>query len=225
MSAALPVQAQLTASVSGPKRPFVFSAIWLGVWGAMAVWVAYALATAWPYVGLMPQWLLLIALPGMVFRVFDLVSMRALGHRVKGWRRILARAVALFVGAFATAASWVGLDAISMARFESAMVPLVARVQTHPEALCRPDASSVIGTNLATYLDAANAPRASAELHYDKQRFVLALPGRSMDIDGSTMFYDSRGHQWRKVHNDALNHTGELVALTAGLAACRFSLR
>jgi len=193
MSAALPVQAQLTASVSGPKRPFVFSEIWLGVWVALAVWVTYALATAWPYVHLMPQWLLLIAFPGMVFRVFDLVSMRALGHRVKGWRRVLARVAAIVVGAFAAAGAWEGLDAVSMARFERAMVPLVERVQSHSEALCRGDSTAAVDPDLAAYLEAANALRAPAELHYDKQRFVLAIPGRSMDIDGSTMFYDSRG--------------------------------
>lgn len=208
-----------------PKRPVVVSAIWLGVWVVAAAWAAHALGTAWPYVQLMPQWLMLLALPGVTFRVVDLVAMRALSRRIKGWRRFAVRLAAFVVGVFAAAASWKQLDAISMARFERAMAPLVARLHAEREALCRPDAPGPLDLDLAAYLEAANAPRSPAELHYDKQRFVLTLQGRSMDIDGSSMFYDSRVRRWRKVHNDTLSQTGDLAVLTAGLSVCRFALR
>lgn len=46
-----------------------------------------------------------------------------------------------------------------------------------------------------------------------------------MDIDGSSLFYDSRTRQWRKVHNDMLDQSGELKALLKDLEACRFPLR
>lgn len=59
-----------------------------------------------------------------------------------------------------------------------------------------------------------------ADLDYDKQRFVLAVGGRCMDIDASTAFYDSGTRRWRKVHNDSLNHTGEFAARTPGLVEC-----
>jgi len=225
MSAVLPAQTQVTTPAGPPKRPFVLSAIWLGVWVVLAAWAALALGTAWPYVQLMPQWLLLVALPGLAFRAFDVVTMRMLRRRVRGWRRLVARLGAIVVGVPAAAASWEGLDAISMARFERAMTPLVARLQSDRGAICLPTAPVAVDLELAAYLEDANAPRAPAELHFDKQRFVLTLPGRSMDIDGSSMFYDSRGRQWRKVHNDALSSTGELTALTAGLSVCRFTLR
>lgn len=205
-------------------RTFVLTAICLVLWTLLAAWAAFGLASAWPYVGLMPQWLLLMALPGVVFRTFDLVTMRRLRRQGRGWRRLLVRVAAFVVGARGGVGSWGTLDAVSMHRFERAMVPVVELAASAREALCAGSARS-FGSDLADYLKDAQAPKAEVEFHYNAQRFVLALPGRSVDIDGSTMFYDSRSQRWRKMHNDELGRTGELSALTAGLSMCRFTLR
>lgn len=225
MSAAVPVEAAPAAGVGVPMRPWVVSVAWLLVWLAAAGWTAIALATAWPYVQLMPQWLLLIALPGILFRAFDLAWMRLRRRRVAGWRRWLARVGALVAGVFAAGAAWTGLDAVSMARFERAMHPLIERLQATREPACPPQAGWDLGEDFTAYLRAASAPGSPVELHLGDSWFVLAVPGRSMDIDGSTMFYESRDRRWRKVHNDALARTGELAALTSGLALCTFRLR
>jgi hypothetical protein len=217
--------APLAATAGDPKQPWIASAVWLVVWLLVAGWTAVILAGAWPYVQFMPQWLLLIAMPGLLFRAFDLLWICAGRRRVLGWRRWLARATALVAGVPAAAASWAALDAISMARFEQAMVPLVDRLHASAQADCPPESGWDLGAGFAAYLDAAWAPNAPVELHRDPQRFVLAVPGRSMDIDGSTMFYDSASRGWRKVHNDVLAQSGELKTLTNGLASCRFRLR
>lgn len=205
-------------------RPRIVAGIWLALWAGLLLWASYALATAWPYVGLMPQWLLLLTIPGVLFRGFDLIVMHMAKRRVGGWRRFLARVVALVLGAPAALAGWDALDAISMDRFEHAMAPLVASLHAKHPSACPAQSGPVLGPEVIAYLDDASAVRANAQLHFDAKRFILTFQGRSMDIDGSTMFYDSAARVWRKAHNDTLARTGELTTLVQGLAACRFLL-
>jgi hypothetical protein len=200
-------------------------AISLALWIAVAAWASYALATAWPYVQLMPQWLLVFALPGILFRVLDLGWMQAQGRRLAGWRRWAARAATIGAGLAAAGGLWTALDGISMGRFERALAPLVAQVHARAAAPCPPAAQYVPDPALAAYLEASGAPRAPLNLHHGRERFVLVLMGGSMDIDGSSLFYDSRPRQWRKVHNDILARSGELQALLKDLESCRIPLR
>lgn len=205
-------------------RPKFFSGLGIAFWTGLGLWASYSLATAWPYVGLMPQWLLLIAVPGVLFRAFDLVVMHVAKRRVRGWRRFLARVAALAIGLPVAVASWEALDAVSMSRFEGAMGSLVADLHSKHPSACPAQTGPVLEPGTAAYLDHASAVRANATLNFDAKRFVLTFQGRSMDIDGSTLFYDSADRSWRKVHNDTLNRTGELTTLVQGLSACRFRL-
>ena len=74
---------------------------------------------------------------------------------------------------------------------------------------------SVAAYNLRTGRD-----RPAAKLKYDNKRFVLAFGGGSMDIDGSTIYYDSGAREWRKFHNDDAGASGVYAGLTQGLAEC-----
>ncbi len=205
-------------------RPKITTGVFWVLWAALLLWASHALATAWPYVGLMPQWLLLVAVPGFVFRTVDLVLLQTAKRRVSGWRRLLLRLAALVVGVPAALAGWDALDAVSMYRFESGMAPLVASLHAKLPTACPPESGYPLGADVVAYLDGSSAVRANAELHFDAKRFVLTFQGRSMDIDGSTMFYDSTARIWRKTHNDTLARTGELTALAQGLTNCRFRL-
>jgi len=207
------------------KRPRVTGAIWLALWLALAAWTCYSLATAWPYVQHMLQWLLVFALPGILFRIVDLGWMQARRQHLAGWRRKTARAVAIVAGLFAAGGVWTAMDGISMGRFEKALAPLVAQVHARAVAPCPPAAQYALDPALVAYLEDAGAPRTPMNLHHDRQRFVLVLMGGSMDIDGSSLFYDSRSRQWRKVHNDMLDQSGELRTLLKDLEACRVPLR
>jgi len=212
-------------ALPAPKRPRILSAILLTGWGCLAAWSGATLAMSWPYVGSMPQWLLMLAFPGILFRASDLAWLHFRSRRISGWRRGLMRVAAIVAGVVAAGYAWEGLDAISWSRFQRAVAPLTATAAKGPEAVCGGGTVPGFDRSVIEYLDAVDAPRAPAELYWGDGRFVLALAGRSMDIDGSTLYFDSRVQQWRKVHNDTLQRTGELNAATAGLVSCRFSLR
>ena len=208
------------------KRERVASTVWLSAWILAAGWSAYALAQAWPYVQHPLQIVLLVAVPGALFCTFDLGFMQLLRRRIAGWRRFLARAALLVAGLALWGAICDGLDSVSMARFERAFAPLIGELHTRMPKPCPPAAGYRIAPELAAYLDETGAPRAPAELKRDAQRFVLSMHGGSIDIDGSTLFYDSAARKWHKVHNDMLEQNGELRALTEALAeTCKLALR
>ncbi len=214
----------VTTGTPDLKRSRLASAAWLAAWIALAAWTCHFLATAWPYVQLMPQWLLVFAMPGLLFRAIELAWMQVRRQRLQGWTRRSARAIAVLAGLFAAGGLWSAMDDLSMARFESAMAPLVAQVHANSAAPCPPAARYTISAGLAGYIAESGVPRA-ADLAHDKQRFVLALNGASMDIDGSSIFYDARSKRWRKVHNDMLAQSGELEGLRKGLETCRIALQ
>lgn len=207
------------------KRQRVTGALWLLGWVVVSVWSAYALAQAWPYVGLPPQIALLLAVPGVLFRSFDLAFIQIKGRRISGAQRLLARASTLVAGVALAAAAWGSLDDVSMSRFERAFAPLTGEMHARMPKPCPPAASYAIPAELTAYLEESGAPRAPAELKHDARRFVLTLHGGSIDIDGSTLFYDSATRKWRKAHNDMLEKSGELRALVDGLESCRVALR
>ena len=195
------------------------------LWLAAAAWSGYGLATSWPYVQLMPQWLLLFAVVGILFRSLELRRMRRGSQPLQGRERLRFRVFTLIGGIFIAGALWSALDRVSMGRFERAMAPMVERVNAHAKAPCPPAAAYRAASALAAYMSDAGAPRAVMEVNYDPERFVLVLAGRSMDIDGSAIFYDSRSRAWKKVHNDQLAVSGELENLRKGLQGCRVELK
>lgn len=205
------------------KRQYLWSVAFLCAWIALAAWSGYLLATAWPYELLRPVFGLFIALPGIVFRLSDLAFLRLRTRRLTGWRRALARLIALPVGLLAAPLD--ALDRMSMARFERAMAPLIAQIQAGARAPCAPGAYVSKGPSLLAYLEESGAPRKPAVLHHAGQRFVLELLGGSADFDGSTIYFDSRTGAWKKFHNDVRDKRAAFDALVEGMESCKVELR
>ena len=203
----------------------IVSALWLLFWILVSAWACQTLAHAWPYVHLHPQVALLFALPGILFQSANLLHMQWRGQALMRWRRAGARVVAIVCGFILAGHLWEVLDGTSMGRFERALAPWVARMHAEKFALCPPETDYAVGPALLAYLEESNAVRAPAELHFGPARFVLVLGGRSMDIDGSSLFYDSATRRWKKVHNDQLQQTAELQNLTRDLTVCKIPLR
>jgi hypothetical protein len=63
--------------------------------------------------------------------------------------------------------------------------------------------------------------RPAGNLAYDRTRFVLSFGAGSIDIDGSTIFYDSTVGHWKLFHNDDTGDSGALDQRIEGLAACK----
>ncbi len=207
------------------KRPKLVATIWVALWSLATAYLCFALAMAWPYVNLYPQVPMVVTVPSLVFRAGDLAYMLFAGRQVRGWRRWVARLAALVAGFALMGALWTATDRISFQRFQAAFAPLVAQLHANAAAPCPPGAKAAVDAGLAAYYDSSNAPRVPANLRHDKGRFVLWLPGRSIDIDGSTVWYDSATRQWTKFHNDNEGARTAFDALVKPMAECKLDLR
>ncbi len=207
-------------SLVWPQR---LSVAWLLTWSGLALWTAHGLATAWPY-ELHPLLLVLvIAMSGVMFRAGALLIMRRRRRRLAGWWRAGARLAAVPVGVTAGCFLFSELDALSMTRFEGETANWVHQLDTGTPVSCPADGRYPVDAALNAYLHGSGAIR-HGTLHHGDGRFVLELKGRSIDIDGSTLYYDSVTRKWNRFHNDNRERTGEFEARINTLAECRFSL-
>ncbi len=213
-----------TTTAASLRRPCIVSLAVLVVWSTLALWMAWLLATAWPYELLPPLVGLTIALPGVLFRGGDLACMRFTRKRLVRWWRVLARLLALPAGIVLAFAAIGPLDRISMARFERAIAPLIEQIHGHAKAPCPPAVVYTKDAALQGYLDRSRSP-GKADLHHKPGRFVMSVMGGSIDIDGSTIYYDSRSRVWQKFHNDSVDKREAFAALVKDLDNCKITLR
>ena len=219
-SAPLPSPAETAASLVRSRR---WALAWLLAWSGLTVWAAHGLATAWPY-ELHPLLLLLaLALPGVLFRATDLLWMHRWGRRLAGWRRAAARLAAVPPGVALAFLLFSQLDTLSMGRFEREMALWVGQLQVTVPLACPADGRLAADAALNAYLDRSGAIR-RVTLHQGAGRFVLELMGRSIDIDGSTLYYDSATGKWQRFHNDNRERADALAVSVQSLEACRFTL-
>ena len=201
------------------RRSVAFLLVWLG----LALWAAYGLAMAWPY-ELHPLLILLVvALPGVVFRTVDVALVRWRQLRLAGWRRVGSRLAAVPVGVILAMLLFSAAERNSMARFEREIAGWVGRVHAGAPPSCPAVEKHAAEAGLKPYLDDAAAVR-KGTLHQGAGRFVLELAGRSIDIDGSTLHYDSATRKWSRFHNDNRERREAFAALVEPLEKCRFTL-
>lgn len=162
-------------------------------------------------------------MPGIVFRTADILIMRWRQQRLTGRRRAGGRLAAVPVGLLLAMALFSMLDPMSMARFEREISPWVAQIEADAPVSCPVAGRYPVDAALDAYLERSGGLR-RATLHQGNGHFVLELTGRSIDIDGSTLFYDSATRAWRRFHKDDREQSVAFEALVKPLAQCRFEL-
>lgn len=183
--------------------------LWLGAWLIATAALAWQLATAWPYEGHWAQLLMLFTLAGVAFRTVQWLHERGGGARLAGRKRLGVRVLAIVVALLAAGAAWQALARLSMARFERAMAPLVAQMHANASSPCPAPGKYPL-----------HPQGLPGSLAWDTQRFIFWTRGGSMDIDGSTVWYDSTTRRWSKFHNDNRRARGEFERLQAPLREC-----
>ena len=172
----------------------------------------YFSGISWPQVGSMQNIVLFFLVPGFFFQSFFLFS--SLYQRKLPDRRIRARLLSVFLGVIAAAQIGQAISTVSMQRFSLACQPLVSRITDNLPDPCAP---------LSSYISLLPPGSADSGWHlwHDTQSFVLTFPGRSADIDGSTIYYSSQQHDWTIFHNDSREKSKEMEKLIQGMKECR----
>lgn len=193
--------------------PVVLLTVYAGIAGV----VFYQLAVAWPHASDWKQFVLVLLIPGIAINLLKLFGPR---KRVRS-RRVLERVLSVIVGVpLALVLSQVS-EALAFKRFQDNYAAFVQEVQSQLPAPCVPalaflDTPEIADYNRNTYF--VNRPRVT--IYYAPERIVISLPGGSIDIDGSTLYFDSTSAQWQHFHNDDRQARVRFEALVENLEDC-----
>lgn len=194
------------------------SVVLLVTYAVVVAWVFYEQVTSWPHEGRWAYLALFLLCPGILFQSFSLAYTRRTGRPLT--RRALTRLATIPLGLVIAAALSSWASTLAMRNFEQAYAPFVDRLGANLADACR-SAPGYFGIpSVAAYNQRAGRERPAAKLHHDNKRFVLVFSGGSIDIDGSTISYDSGARAWRKFHNDNSDAREAYAGLTAGLTEC-----
>jgi hypothetical protein len=203
---------------SNLRRPIIVSAVLLAAYAAIVAWSFYEQATSWPHEGSWASVAFIFLCPGIVFQAFNLAFMHLKGRLLA--RRMLTRLATIPLGLALAVVLGQSASALSMRGFVEAYAPLVAKVGANPASACGQDPKHFEIPATAVYNRGAGRMQPTGKLKHGDKRFVLAFAGGSMDIDGSTLYYDSGARTWSKFHNDDREKAASLAKLTEGLAEC-----
>lgn len=172
---------------------------WLaaGALGALylagAVTIAYRAQTFWPDAGGFHAIGLLILLCGVLFHALLgawRLGLKRLPRRRWRWLvRLLAIALAVPAMRFANPQ----IQARQVAHFTREAAPLVEAIDGHADRRCEVFPQAI----------EALPPRARhGTLYVEGPRYVIRFPADTMDVDGGTLFFDSRTREWSVFHHD-----------------------
>lgn len=190
----------------------------LGIYVGISALVFYQLANAWPNIGQWKQGLLLLLCPAIVLTALRLSRPRTRSRA----RRVLEWLVAVPLGVFLATLLTGFASMISFNNFQKHYAAFVAEVHSNLPTPCASAWAFLDNPTLLAYNRAADVDeRAPVTLYYSAERFVASLPGGSIDIDGSTIYYDSHSGGWHRFHNDDRLERERYGALIVDLSECR----
>jgi hypothetical protein len=203
------------------KKYLLLNWILLTGYGCINLFALYSSAYSWPTQGSVIWFLLIIFCPPflyhLVFIAYELILKKRL-HWKKSYRFITLLCGVLLAGGLLQLT-----QKISLTRFKTAYSPLVAQVQQKMPLPCDShyfEIRAVNRYNHSVTQKPFNQGKPSAALLYNPQRFVLYFRGGSVDMDNSTLYYDSETQSWSFFHNDDAVMTESFDTRTKGLIKC-----
>ena len=202
----------------------VFNSVLLLIYLAGAGYFFFALATSRPHVGSWPEIFLLILLPAICFRSFLVFSQ--LIYKKQIIRRWLPRIASVITGIF-IAGQLIQLETgMATDRFTHAYQPLVSTMESGQIESCEQsgDKLNIPDTVRPKVKRKKIFGRvqwtADATVYFSDKNFIISVPGSSVDIDGSRLYYDSKGKKWQLFHNDREEEIEKFSKLTEDSVLC-----
>lgn len=191
-------------------------------YGCINLFAFYSSIHSWPTQGSIIWFLLIIFCPPFLYHLVFLGYVLILKQRLH-WKKSY-RVITMVCGVFLAGGLLQIAQKISLSRFKTAYAPLIAKVQQNMPVPCRGDyfeIPSVQDYNQSVTQKLLKQGRPEAALLYNSQRFVLTFRGGSVDMDSSTLFYDSETKNWRFFHNEDSRESQNLAERSKGLTNCK----
>lgn len=203
------------------KKYLLLNWILLTSYACINLFAFYSSVYSWPTQGSVIWFLLLIFCPPFLYHTVYISYVLILKKR-PDWKKIY-RFVTMVGGILLAGGLLQVTQKISLSRFKSAYTPFVARVQQNMPTPCNGhyfEISAVDSYNHSVTQKLLQQGNPAGALLYNSQRFVLHFRGGSVDMDNSTLFYDSETKNWRFFHNENTVEAENFAGRIRGLTKC-----
>lgn len=203
------------------KKYLLLNWILLTSYGCINLFAIYSSIYSWPTQGSIIWLLLIIFCPPFLYHVAFIIFVFTLKDKQQ-WQK-KCRVITLISGVLLAGGLMQATQNISLLRFKAAYQPLIVAVTEKMPKPCGEDyfdMPQVRRYNYSVTQKILKNGKPTGELLYNAQRFVLFFRAGSVDMDNSSLFYDSEKQSWRFFHNDNTLETKNFSNRIKGLGRC-----
>ena len=204
------------------NKPPLLSWVLLVFYGIINTYTVYTLAYSWPNTGNFLWFALLFCCPPFLYHL-SLICYNLAQKKDYPWKKSL-RFATLILGYLLASSLLHYTQNSSLRKFTRAYAPLVNRINDKMPAPCDEQyfqISKVRAYNHKISRKISKQGRPIGKMLYNKQRFIVHFLGNSVDVEGSTIFYDSKTQTWQLFHNNDFEMSDNFNNLKSNLVTCK----
>jgi len=203
------------------KKSLVVNWVLLVIYSSINIYTVYSLSYSWPNKGSLSWFLLIFFCPPFLYHFIAISYILAVKENLH-WKKCL-RLGTLIMGVLLAGGLLNYTQKSSLRKLNRAYFPMVKAINKNMPMPCGHhyfQIQKVVVYNGKTNRMIMKDGKPIGELWYKNKRFIVSFLGRSVDIDGSTIFYDSEIQQWQIFHNDNLQMKEKLNNTRLKLKKC-----
>jgi len=193
------------------------------IYSLINFYILYNLCYSWPTTGSMVWFVLLISCPAFLYQ-FLLLAYTLKFKQPLQWKYKLAF-ISLILGFFLAGGLLQYTQKSSLRKMSRAYRPVIAQIlEKMPTPVCDKayfNTAEIVKYNGSIHRMIAKDGHPLGELLYNDARFLLHFRAGSIDIAGSTLFYDSKVKHWQLFHNDNMKAFTHFKTLIDPLTLCK----
>ncbi len=205
-------------TISKNARYLLFNWILLISYGGINLFAVYSLTHSWPTQGSVIWFLLIIFCPAFLYHL-TFISYVLILQKPPQWTRLF-RLMTLIGGVLFAGGVLQYTQKKAFKHFRKAYTPLVELVQHKMPQPCNANYFTLPSVSQYNYSVTHGYHKPVSGLFYNQQRFIVYFQGGSVDMNNSTLFYDSQNHNWLFFHNNDLAMFEQFKRRLEGLQNC-----
>lgn len=208
--------------MDGYKKSLLVNWILLIIYSSINSYTVYNLSHSWPTKGSLFWFLLIFFCPPLLYH-FIAISYAVVTKRILH-RKKVSRLVSLITGILLAGGLLQYSQKNSLQNFDKAYFPMIERLKQNMPMPCESEyfrIPRVVVYNKTVKRMIHQQGRPIARLGYNQDAFMLYFVAGSVDIKGSTIFYDSDVEQWQMFHNADLPMIDKFKHKLSQLKKCK----
>ncbi|MDQ7090591.1 MAG: hypothetical protein Q9M50_08095 [Methylococcales bacterium] len=187
------------------KKSLFFHWVLLVIYSGINIYTVYSLSHSWPTKGCLSWFWLILFCPFFLYYFISICYSLAKKEDFC-WKRCLGIGT-LILGILLAGGLLRYTQKSALRKLNRAYGPMIEKIREKMPMPCEGgyfDIPTVVTYNGRSNRMIKEDGIPVGSLWYGDGRFVLQFLGGSVDVDGSTLFYDSRIAEWQIFHNDDL---------------------